>query len=180
MAVSAAIAGLGLGFVQVTAAREASPSASPPAAGDIQVSGHVANPGTLTIEDLQALPVETVDATYRSDDGTDVQHTYTGARLWDVLQLAQPAIEPELPESSLQFYLVLTARDGYVVVLSMGEIDPEFGGHSYLLAWEEDGRALSAEQGPTMLVPAGDQTEGRYIWGVVYIEVRRVDANTGT
>jgi DMSO/TMAO reductase YedYZ molybdopterin-dependent catalytic subunit len=175
-AVSTAIAGLGLGFVQVTAAREASPSASPPAAGDIQVSGHVAHPGTLTLADLQALPAETVEVTYLMSDGTEVQHTYTGARFWDVLQLFEPKIEPDLPETSLHMYVVLTAQDGYVVVLSMGEIDPEFGGYPYVLAWEEDGQALSGEQGLAMLVPPGDRTEGRYIYGIVSIEVHSVDA----
>jgi hypothetical protein len=60
-------------------------------------------------------------------------------------------------------YVVFTARDGYVVV-SMGEIDPEFRGRPYLLAWEEDGQTPSGGQRPAMLVPPGDHTEEPYIW----------------
>lgn len=158
-------------------AQEASPPASPPAAAEtIEISGDVANPGALSLADIQALPAETVDVTYQLQAGTDVQHSYTGARLWDVLQLTEPVIDPERPESSLHMYVVLTAKDGYVVVVSMGEIDPEFGGRPYLLAWDEDGQPLSGEQSPAMLVTPGDRTEGRYIWGVISIEVHSVDA----
>lgn len=179
-AVGTAIAGLGLGaLARASASQDAPPSASSPVADAIEVSGQVAQPGTLTLADLQALPAETVEVTYLMSDGTEVQHSYTGARFWDVLQLFEPEIDPDLPETSLHMYVVLTAQDGYVVVLSMGEIDPEFGGHPYLLAWEEDGQALSGERGPAMLVPPGDRTEGRYIFGITSIEVHSVDAGRG-
>ncbi len=161
------------------AGREATPPASPAAAETIQVSGEVASPGTLSLSDLQSLSSETADTTYLMSDGTQVHHTYTGARLWDVLQVAGPNIDPERLETSLHMYVVLTAKDGYTVVLSMGEIDPEFGAQPYLLAWAEDGQPLAGDQGPVMLVVPGDRTEGRYIWGVVSIEVRSVDADTG-
>jgi hypothetical protein len=117
--------------------------------------------------------------TYLLDDGSEVTHGYTGARLWDVLQLAKPLIDPEQPDTSLQMYLVLTTSDGYIVVLSLGEIDPEFGGHPYLLAWDEDGQPLSGERGAPMLVPPADRSEGRYIWSLVSIEVRTVTSPTG-
>jgi DMSO/TMAO reductase YedYZ molybdopterin-dependent catalytic subunit len=167
-------------FGNATAAQGTPASPAPDTGGTIEVSGEVASPGPLTLADIQALPAETVDVTYLMLDGTEVEHSYTGARFWDVLQLAEPLVDPERPETSLHMYVVLTAKDGYVVVLSMGEIDPEFGGHPYLLAWDEDGQAFSGERGPVMLVPPGDRTEGRYIWGVVSIEVRSVDVETGT
>jgi DMSO/TMAO reductase YedYZ molybdopterin-dependent catalytic subunit len=168
-----------IGAVTITTAQEASPAASPPAADAadaIDIRGEVANPGTFSLADIQALPEETVEVYYLMDDGSEEAHSYTGARFWDVLQLAEPRIDPEAPETSLQMYVVLAASDGYVVVLSLGEIDPEFGGHPYLLAWDEDGQPLSAERGPVMLVPSGDRSEGRYIWSLVSIEVRSVDA----
>lgn len=180
-AVGTAIAGLSLAAVaRLTAAQEGSPSASPPAAAEaIQVSGDVSNPGALTLADLQTLPAETVEVTYLMSDGTEVQHSYTGARFWDVLQLFEPKIDPDLPETSLHMYVVLAAQDGYVVVLSMGEIDPEFGGYPYLLAWEEDGQVLTGQRRPAILVPPGDRTEGRYIHGIITIDVQRVDGGSG-
>ncbi len=142
--------------------------------GSIEITGTVANPGPVTLADIQALPAETVEVDYRTDAGTDVHHSYTGARLWDVMQLVQPDIDPQVPQSSLYLYLVLTARDGYVVVLSMGEIDPEFGGQPFLLAWNEDDQALTGDRSPLVLVTPGDRSEGRYIHGIVSIEVRSV------
>lgn len=175
LGLAGAIGGLGC-----AAAQEATPPASPAAADTVDVTGEVARPGALTLADLQALPAETVDVSFRLSDGTPVQHTYTGARLWDALQLVQPAIDPALPESSLRLYLVVTAKDGYVVVLSMGEIDPEFGAQPYLLAWEEDGQALTGERSPVTLVVPGDTSEGRYIYGIVSIEVRSIDTASGS
>lgn len=154
------------------AGRSSAQEASPETAGSIEIFGAVGSQLTLSLADIQALPSETVEVDYRADDGTDVHHSYTGVRLWDVMQLVQPAIDPQAPESSLYLYLVLTAKDGYVVVLSMGEIDPEFGGQPILLAWNEDDQALSEEYSPFVLVTPGDQTEGRYIHGIVSIEVR--------
>ena len=53
-------------------------------------------------------------------------------------------------------------------------VDPEFGAQPYLLAWDVDGQTLTGEQSPAVLVASGDRTEGRYIHGLVSIEVRSV------
>ncbi len=158
------------------AAAQATPQ---PSTESIEITGAVANPGPVTLADIQALPSQTVEVDYRTDDGTDVHHSYTGARLWDVMQLVQPAIDPRVPESSLYLYLVLTAKDGYVVVLSMGEIDPEFGAQPYLLAWDQDGAMLTGDKSPLVLVTPSDRTEGRYIHGIVSIEVGDVTVQRG-
>jgi DMSO/TMAO reductase YedYZ molybdopterin-dependent catalytic subunit len=169
-----------IGALSSATANQASPSASPSAGVEsIEIRGEVANPGIVTLADAQALPAETVDVTYLMDDGSEEAHTYTGAHLWDVLQLAEPLIDADLPETSLSMYIVLTAADGYVVVLSLGEIDPEFGGYPYLLAWDQDGQPLSSERGPLMLVPSGDRSEGRYIYSLVSIEVRTITTPSG-
>ena len=75
----------------------------------------------------------------------------------------------------LQLYLIMTANDGYQVVISGGEIDPNFGNAPMLLAWEQDGTALSAENGPLRLVVPGDLRGGRYVYGIVSIDVRTID-----
>ena len=165
-----------LGAPARLSAQDASPTVTSPTAEEtFEVFGLVANPGPVMVADLQALPTETVEVTYRTDAGVNEQHAYTGALLWDVLQLAQPAIDPEHKDSSLRLYLVLTAKDGYIVVLSFGEIDPEFGGQPYLLAWAEDGQLFTGDRGPVMLVAPGDYADGRFIHGIASIEVRSVD-----
>ncbi|MEA2581993.1 MAG: hypothetical protein QOF33_78 [Thermomicrobiales bacterium] len=157
-------------------ASQASPAASPAADGEsFELAGLIELPGRLTIADLQMLPVETIDATFEID-GTAQTHSYTGVRLWDVLARATPRVDPERNGNQLRKYAVLSANDGYEVVISLGEIDPAFGGQPYLLAWEEDGAALTGDKGPIQLVTPGDETSGRHIWGIVKIEVRDVDS----
>jgi DMSO/TMAO reductase YedYZ molybdopterin-dependent catalytic subunit len=153
--------------------------ATPAATEAFEIGGEVANPGRWTVADLQALPAESVDVTYITDAGDEVQHHYTGVRFWDLLQEAQPLLDPDQRVASLLGYVVLTAKDGYVVVLSLGEIDPEFGGQPFLLAWEENGQPLAGERSPVVLVTPGDRTEGRYIHGIVTIDVHTVDTPAG-
>lgn len=172
---AASLRGLTLGASATTA----TPPASPAADEAFEITGEVASPGMWTVADLQALPAETVDVSYLTDAGDLVDRQYTGVRFWDVLQQAEPLLDPELPVASLHGYVVLTANDGYVVVVSLGEIDPEFGGQPILLAWEEDGQPLTGERSPVVLVTPGDRSEGRYIHGIVTIEVRTVDTPAG-
>ena len=154
-------------------------AASPVTADSIEILGDVTHPGTWSIADLQALPTETVEADYQTDTGEQQHHSFTGARLWDVLQLTvSPDDPPGQAMSPLTSYLVLRAKDGYFVVFSLGEIAPDYGDQPYLLIWEIDGQPLSDVQRPLMLVAPGDHTDGRFIYGITSIEVRGVPAET--
>jgi DMSO/TMAO reductase YedYZ molybdopterin-dependent catalytic subunit len=150
--------------------------ASPVAAVEtFAVTGLVEIPSEFSVADLQSLPVETIEATAEVE-GVAETHTYTGVLLWDVLAGAKPLSDPDVNGDSLRKYVVLTANDGYEVVITLGEIDPQFSGQPYLLAWEEDGVALTGAKGPVELVTPGDKTSGRFIWGIDTIEVRDVDS----
>lgn len=161
-----------LGVFGTTAAQDA---ASPEAAGTIEIKGAVAHPGHWSVADLQALPSETVEIDYLTDNDVPQHHSFTGVRLWDVLQLTVSADDPPGKAlSPLASYLVIQAKDGYFVVFSMAEIAPDFGHQPYLLVWEMDGQPLSDAQRPLMLVAPGDTTDGRFIYGITILEVRSV------
>ncbi len=159
-------------------AAQASPTAAlagtPVAAEGVEFSGLVETPGIVTVDELRQLPTETVEVSYESG-GEPETHTFTGVRLIDVLGLVGLDVDPEARNPMLAMYLIVTAKDGYQVVLSGGELDPNFGNAPMLLAWEQDGAPLSAEDGPVRLVVPGDLRGGRYVWGVIGIEVRTVD-----
>ena len=160
-----------LGAFGPSAAQDASPS---PTADSIEIFGDVAHPGTWSLADMKKLPTETVELKYLSATGVQQHQHFTGVRLWDVLQLAESSDDP--PVSALTSYLILRARDGYYVVFSMGEIAPDYGDQPYVLAWKTEGHPLPDEQKPLMLVAPGDRTDGRFIYGIVSIEVRGVSA----
>ena len=63
----------------------------------------------------------------------------------------------------------ITARDGYVVVLSIGEIAPDFGAKPALLAYRRNDEAPAA-MGFRLVMPA-DKHGGRYVCDVISIEL---------
>ena len=65
----------------------------------------------------------------------------------------------------------MTASDGYAVVLSEGEVDPDFEGKTVLLAYAKDGKPLNPSDGVRLVVP-GDHHGGRAVRDVVKIEVQ--------
>lgn len=166
-----------VGVLGGTLAQDATPAASPvagspsAASGSIEITGLVNTPGTVTVEQLQTLPVQTAEVDFQSGKG-DQHHTYTGVLLWDVLQQVGVATDENVKNDDLRFYAVVTANDGYQVVISLGEIDPSFGNNPYLLAWDEDGAPLEGDAGPLRLVVPGDVHGGRYVTGVVSIDIR--------
>src|SRR5262249_21667707 len=108
--------------------------------------------------------------------GKEEKHSFTGVKLWDVLDKAKLKLDPNHKNDQLRKYAVLTAQDGYEVVISLGEIDPGFGNQPVLLAWDQDGAPLTGEDAPVRLVTPGDVKGGRYVYGVIKIEVRDVDS----
>ncbi len=168
---------LSIGFVSGTLAQDAtpvaSPVASPVATGTVEVTGLVANPATVSVADLQLLPSQTVEVDFESGKGPQ-HHAYAGVLLWDVLDQAGVLTNDEIKNDILRFYAVITSNDGYQVVISLGQIDPQFGNSPYLLAWDEDGAPLEGDAGPLRLVTPGDVHGGRYVSGVISIDVQRI------
>lgn len=165
-------------MTRVAGAAAATPAASPVAASaaeTIELVGLVTHPGPILISELQTLPSETVHVDFESG-GSPEAHTYTGVRLFDVLAHVGIAGDPATHNPLLRRYLIVTAKDGYQIVVSGGELDPNFGDAPMLLAWEQDGAPLSSEDGPVRLVVPGDRKGGRYIYGIVRIDVRSIDA----
>ena len=60
--------------------------------------------------------------------------------------------------------------------IQQGEIDPSFENKDVLIAWNQDGQPLTGDNGPVRLVVPGDGAGGRYVNGVVTMEVRDVDS----
>lgn len=169
---------LSTGAASVTLAQDATPATSPvaassTAAGSIELTGLISNPGPVSVADLQSLPTQTVEVDFESGKGPQ-HHAYTGVLLWDVLSQAGVLMDEEIKNDILRFYAMVTANDGYQVLISLGEIDPQFGNSPYLLAWDEDGAPLEGDSGPLRLVVPGDVHGGRYVSGLVSIEI--VDA----
>ena len=119
------------------------------------------------------MPTESTDVSFETHEGTQ-QHTYRGARLYTVIdqEAAGLQLDSDRKNDQLRKYVVVRAKDGYAAVVSWGEIDPEYADAPILLAWEEDGQPLPGKDGTVRLVVPTDEQGGRYVSGVVRVEVQ--------
>jgi len=141
------------------------------AADVVTVDGQVNNPLMLDVAALQAFTPYTRDVTL-PDAGDGVTVTFTGALLWDVLNAAEPNLNPNQPSDELSLYLVISTTDGKQVVISWGEIDPDFGDAPILLAYAENGTPIIDDEGAIRLIVPTDSSDGRSVSGVRNISLR--------
>ena len=115
---------------------------------------------------IEKLPAVEEKVSFLTGHGPE-QAIYTGALLWSVI--ASPEMSGGDRRARLRRTIWVTGRDGYTVVLTLAEIDPEFEGKQVLLAYRRDGKPID---GNTLrLVVPGDRYGGRSVRDVVRIDV---------
>jgi DMSO/TMAO reductase YedYZ molybdopterin-dependent catalytic subunit len=121
---------------------------------------------TIDRATIEQLPTVELHVSFATSHGPEQAH-YTGALLWTLLQRTEAlAVEPR---ERLHHVVAVTGHDGYVAVLALAEIDPEFAGKQVLLAYRRDGQPLPDHE--LRLVVPGDRRGGRSVRDVVRIEL---------
>jgi len=120
----------------------------------------------LTPEALAKMPRASAKA---SNHG--VATVYEGVWLHDILKQAGAPQGQALRGKALSSYLLAEAQDGYQVVFSLGEFDPEFGGTWILLADSIAGAPLTGAMGRFRLVLPNDKHGSRSIRMLTRLEV---------
>ncbi len=69
-------------------------------------------------------------------------------------------------------YIVATGSDGYSVVLSLAEVDPEFHPGQVLVTDARDGKPLE-KNGPFQLIVSDDKRPARWVHNLVSIRLQR-------
>ncbi len=149
---------------------------------EFTVTGGVRNPSTQTLATLQAAtPIEQTDLFQAGS--TPQTHTYIGASLWGTLDNAGIIVDPSVDNDILDKYVVATASDGYRVVLSLGELNPNFGARPDLLAYAErvggNVAPLTAD-GVARITAPGDPKGGRYLSNLANLDVRSTKPTQGS
>jgi hypothetical protein len=134
----------------------------------LTIDGQVNTPLQLSVADLQAMPSGEAAVSYTTGHHGEQHGTFKGALLWSVLGKAGVK-DGDAKGAHLRHGIVVSGRDGYAVLIAMGEIDPEFEGKPVLVAYEKDQKAI--ENGVKLIVP-GDHKGGRNVFDVVRIEVQ--------
>jgi hypothetical protein len=134
----------------------------------LMVTGAVRAPGrTVSVSDLDSHAHGPMQVHYvtRKCDRVDQVH--------DVLSDIGLAVRAEPEMDHLMFLVLVTGQDGYQVVLSWAELDPEFGACSAVLATRYNGCLLPL---PTLVMPR-DGRGSRYVRLVDRLHVMRVGAS---
>ena len=116
---------------------------------DLEISGLVEHPFTLTYAELQALPHVTVDADMHCVTGwTTLDNTWEGVSFKTLLEMAKPTDEAT--------WVIAHSAHGYTSDLSLQAMSDD----DVLVAWRNHGEDLTAEHGwPLRLV-----VPKRYAW----------------
>lgn len=156
---------------------DASASTTPPVTtpqATLALAGELTAQAQLTMAQLQAMPAATQTVSFSSGSGPQT-HVYTGASLWALLNQAGIPVNTAIHNDLLGKYVVATGSDSYRAVFAMGELSPDFGNRASLVAYAETINGASValpSDGPLRVTSPGDVKGGRYVSGLVKLEVR--------
>jgi hypothetical protein len=146
-------------------------AAAPASAQDLKLTGAAGQVVSLAPAEIAALPHVTLKVQV---EGKAVM--FSGVPLSGLLVRVDAPYGPALHGTALADAVIVTARDGYTVVLALAETDPAFRREQVILADSADGAPLPDTTGPYRLVVEGDLRAARSARMVVSIEVRRLTA----
>jgi hypothetical protein len=141
-----------------------------------RVTGVVNDPGTAIVTadlDHRAHGPTTVRYVTRTCDRLDTVH---GVPVHELIAGIGLRLRVDQKMDQLMFVILARGQDGYQVVLSWGEVDPEFGGCAALLATRYNDVLLPR---PTLVLPRDDRGS-RYVRMISELRVLRVDGQSGT
>jgi hypothetical protein len=156
---------LSLSTLPLRAADPTRTTPTPPAT--VVFDGNLQHPQTFDLAALRRLPAEHLQVSFLTEHGTTAAG-FTGPRLWAVLAAAGGLADAK-KGAAIRHAIRVTGRDGYWVLLSTGEIAPDFGGKPAIIAYQRDGEAPGAS-GLRLILP-GDRHGGRDVRDVVSVRV---------
>ena len=133
----------------------------------LRVDGEVLKPLTLTFDDLRKMKQTEV----KGKDRDGKEHAYQGVQLVEVQSSAGVTLGALLRGENLVKYVLVKAIDGYEVIYSLPEVDPEFTGQVVLLAYQVDGNPLPKGEGPFRMVVPNDKKHARWIREIASIKI---------
>jgi hypothetical protein len=144
---------------------------APPAEGNrlLLSAGPDHAPVALSLADFRALPHVTITV---HNGHTNADEAYSGIPLATLLEKVNAPLGKELHGEAMTSYVIATGSDGYSVVLSLAEVDPEFHAGQVLVADAREGKPLE-KNGPFQLIVSDDKRPARWVHNLVSITLRR-------
>ncbi|MEO6285984.1 MAG: molybdopterin-dependent oxidoreductase [Dyadobacter sp.] len=133
----------------------------------LSITGEVTTPLELKLADLASFK----QVSHKVKDRDGKEHEFSGVALIEILEKAGVTTGAKLRGENLAKYLLISAADGYEVLYSLAEIDPDFTDQVILLATSKDGQPLENGEGPFRIITPNDKKPARWIREVRSIKV---------
>jgi len=127
---------------------------------------------TLSLKPADLAGMPRTKITVRQPDGRGVTHE--GVLVAELLKRAGAPLGKALRGDAMASYVVASATDGYRVVFSLAELDPEFTGSEIIVADRTNGDSLLPDSGPLRIISPRDSAGARSIRMLERIEVVRL------
>jgi hypothetical protein len=149
-------------------AQDAKPSTSvTPQSSLVLTSDHAS--ATFSPAEFRALPHVSLTV---HNSHTDASETYSGIPLPTLLAKVNAPLGKELHGEAMTSYVIATGSDGYSVVLSLAEVDPDFHAGQVIVADTRDGQPLG-KNGPFQLIVSDDKRPARWVHNLASISLRQ-------
>ena len=125
----------------------------------------------FSVEELAKLPQTKIEA---KDPHSGVAAEYEGVLLHELLTAGGATFGKDLRGPLLASYVLATAKDGYRVVFSIGEVDQNTGGAQLLLAYKKNGKPMTDPEGEFRIVAPQDKRAARWIRQVKSITLHQL------
>ena len=126
-------------------------------------------PVMLSPAGLHALPHITITV---HNSHTNATETYAGVPLASLLERLNAPLGKDLRGEAMTSYLLATGSDGYAVVLSLAEVDPDFHSGQVLVVDTRDGKPLE-KNGPFQLIVSEDKRPARWVHNLTSIMLQK-------
>jgi hypothetical protein len=133
----------------------------------ISITGAVASPVKLQLSELASMPRQTITLT--EPDGS--KDEYEGVAVIDLLKKAGVPTGSKLRGKALTTYILAKAHDGYQVLYSLAELDPDLTQGKFIVADKRNGKPLFDYQGPLRIVAGTDKEAARSLRMLEELEV---------
>jgi len=122
----------------------------------------------LSPADFRSLPHVHLEA---DNNHTHATENYSGVLLTTLLQKINAPIGKDLRGKAMTTYIVAIGSDGYAVVLSLAEVDPDFRDAQVIVADAKDNQPLG-KNGPYQLIVPEDKRPARWVHNLVSIRLK--------
>ncbi len=150
---------------------------SVPPTDTVFVTGKIKKQVMFRLADLDTFPKSPIRDQVIYNHKGEIKDTITGMRGIPLkLILAPVDYVYEKPKALNEFYVVLTASDGYKVVFSWNEIYNTPAGNEFFIVTEMKGKKLKQMEQRIVFISTADLKTGRrYIKGLRSIEIKQAE-----